>query len=189
MHRLFGVVIQDSGPRPTRLPEMPSMMAWIDGISVKLKVGLNCMMNIVIDQMGTQNFFMLLKIHLKKIQSYKLPVTNTWSNVQRVKLSEQILKCYAKSAGQAPSSKYVFFAIVFKTQSDNLLSQYFMLLLLPFVLSEVIMGFSWGLATSVNGPDSAVCHQVEVHKTDERPEVQHPLPTSQGREETHYVYS
>ena len=128
---------------------MPSMMAWIDGISVKLKVGLNCMMNIVIDQMGTQNFFMLLKIHLKKIQSYNLTVTNTWSTDQRKKLSEQILKCYAKSAGQATSSKYVFFAIVFKTQLDNLLSQYFMLLLLPFVLSEVIMGFSWGLATSV----------------------------------------
>ena len=109
---------------------------------MKLKVGLNCMMNIVIDQMGTQNFFMLLKIHLKKIQFYKLPVTNTWSTDQRVKLSEQILKCYAKSTGQATSSKYVFFAIVFKTQSDNLLSQYFMLLLLPFVLSEVIMGFS-----------------------------------------------
>ena len=68
--------------------------------------------------------------------------TNTWSTDQRKKLSEQILKCYAKSAGQATSSKYVFFAIVFKTQSDNLSSQYFMLLLLAFVLSEVIMGFS-----------------------------------------------
>ena len=75
--------------------------------------------------------------------------TNTWSTDQRKKLSEQILKCYAKSTGQATSSKYVFFAIVFKTQSDNLLSQYFMLLLLAFVLSEVIMGFLWGLATSV----------------------------------------